>query len=820
MFAFFSSGGLPMSKTIILLADGTGNGAAKLFKSNVWRLYKALDLSDPPPAGKRRQIAYYHDGVGTSTFKPLTILGGVFGVGLKRNIVDMYLFLCRNYEPGDRICVFGFSRGAFTARVLASVITTQGILDCHTEDELHRYARDVYRRYRRRYKLPLLERKNKTVELKDPEKKKVGIVDRIRDLRDFAIKAWRGMLKHEQYDSVHERNRKTSIDFIGVWDTVAAYGLPIDEMTRGIDEWVWPLSMPNYALSTEILRARHALSLDDERDTFHPLLWDEVAEQKLVEADPSRAGRLQQVWFSGMHSNVGGGYADDSLSYGALEWIMQESAKPVRDGDVTGLRFLPDEEREVPALRDDFGTMYNSRSGVGSYYRYQPRKIAARLADPDPTALMMQDPNRRGRGFLTKVTIHESVWHRIEAGTDSYAPIVIPDRFEVLKSDGSVEPKQLPAPAEGKVSRAEWVWNDVWRRRVNYFMTVSVSVALAAFPLIQAKWPPTVCTGPQCVLSPIITSIGEVLPGFVQPWIRAFAISPLWFLILAIGILLLLARSADLKRRINDGMRELWLVSLGRLQREKAVTYAGQFADGPSGGIYALRAHPAYQMFFQALKWRIFPGVFGIFVLAAALVLALVITFVGAQRINIAWGEFTNRDCTLHRDVKETTGPVAALFKTTERCWTTNVGVTKGNRYLVTLEVAQPWIDRTIPTNPAGFETSRLHWTARPSVLLRRSLSGRWFQPMLKIVPASGRGGHIEVLDMRCDCGRGPFYSAEFVAARSGEVALFVNDVMPFVFKDLLPATGKWSELRDLYANNKGEAKVTITEIPRDPPKK
>ncbi len=142
--------------------------------------------------------------------------------------------------------------------------------------------------------------------------------------------------------------------------------------------------------------------------------------------------------------------------------------------------------------------------------------------------------------------------------------------------------------------------------------------------------------------------------------------------------------------------------------------------------------------------------------------------------------------------------------------------MTKGNRYLVTLEVTEPWIDRTIPTSPAGFETSRMHWYARPFVLMRRSLSGRWFQPMLKIVPASGRGGHIEVLDMRCDCGRGPVYSAEFEAARSGEVALFVNDVMPFVFKDLLPATGKWSELRDLYANNKGEAKVTITEIPRD----
>jgi len=100
-------------KIIVLLADGTGNSAAKLFKTNVWRLYRALDVSDPPPPGQVRQVAFYHDGVGTSTFKPLTLLGGIFGIGLKRNVIDLYTFLCRNYNPGDRIYAYGFSRGAF-----------------------------------------------------------------------------------------------------------------------------------------------------------------------------------------------------------------------------------------------------------------------------------------------------------------------------------------------------------------------------------------------------------------------------------------------------------------------------------------------------------------------------------------------------------------------------------------------------------------------------------------------------------------------------------------------------------------------------------
>src|SRR5262245_57631313 len=131
-------------KIIVLLADGTGNSAAKLFKTNVWRLYRALDLSDPPPQGKVRQIAYYHDGVGSSTFKPLTILGGVFGIGLKRNVMEIYTFLCRNYNRGDRIYAYGFSRGAFTARVLAGLILAEGVLRCRTEEELQRYTVDAY----------------------------------------------------------------------------------------------------------------------------------------------------------------------------------------------------------------------------------------------------------------------------------------------------------------------------------------------------------------------------------------------------------------------------------------------------------------------------------------------------------------------------------------------------------------------------------------------------------------------------------------------------------------------------------------------------
>src|SRR5437764_15148886 len=111
-----------MSRNIVLLSDGTGNSAAKVWRTNVWRTFEALDLSGSD------QVAYYDDGVGTSSFKPLAILGGVFGFGLKRNVIDVYSFCCRNYKPGDKIFGFGFSRGAFTIRVVAGFIARVGLI--------------------------------------------------------------------------------------------------------------------------------------------------------------------------------------------------------------------------------------------------------------------------------------------------------------------------------------------------------------------------------------------------------------------------------------------------------------------------------------------------------------------------------------------------------------------------------------------------------------------------------------------------------------------------------------------------------------------
>lgn len=131
-----------MAKNIVLFSDGTGNSAAKLNKTNVWRVYQALDLSMP---SSLPQVALYDDGVGTSGFRPLALLGGAFGYGLKRNVLDLYKFLCRNYQPGDRIYAFGFSRGAFTIHVLMSFVLRIGLIKYEGEAHLSRHAEDAYR---------------------------------------------------------------------------------------------------------------------------------------------------------------------------------------------------------------------------------------------------------------------------------------------------------------------------------------------------------------------------------------------------------------------------------------------------------------------------------------------------------------------------------------------------------------------------------------------------------------------------------------------------------------------------------------------------
>src|SRR5712675_1922693 len=231
-----------MSRKIILLSDGTGNSAAKVWRTNVWRTFEALDLSG------NDQVAFYDDGVGTSSFKLMAILGGAFGFGLRRNVIALYKFACRNYrDPDDELFGFGFSRGAFTIRIVMGLIDSQGLVKADNEAELHSLASAAYRAYRR---------------------------DRYPNLKFEAPYQWIRNMFGPHYPPKEVR-RNIRIRFVGVWDTVAAYGMPVYEMTAGIHKYLWPIELPNNHLSKSIMRACQALALDEERTTFHPQLWNE-----------------------------------------------------------------------------------------------------------------------------------------------------------------------------------------------------------------------------------------------------------------------------------------------------------------------------------------------------------------------------------------------------------------------------------------------------------------------------------------------------------------------------------------------------------------
>src|SRR3984957_9929709 len=283
-------------KRIALFSDGTGNSSAKAQKTNVWRLFQALDQQNGD------QIAMYDDGVGTSSNKYLAILGGAFGWGLKRNVIDLYKYVCRNYRKGDDIYGFGFSRGAFTIRVLVGLIAREGLVPFRYEEELDHHAAAAYRSFR-----------YKAFPSKSP------IVWTFRKLRDGVLYIRNRIKGCGDNDDIRAATRDADrhqipIRFLGLWDTVEAYGMPITQLKRGIDWVIWPMLFGDMKLSPNIQRAVHALSLDDERETFHPLLWDELWEAELAASDPAFAGRITQVRFGGVHSNVGGGYSEDRLS--------------------------------------------------------------------------------------------------------------------------------------------------------------------------------------------------------------------------------------------------------------------------------------------------------------------------------------------------------------------------------------------------------------------------------------------------------------------------------------------------------------------------
>lgn len=518
-----------MARNIILLSDGTGNSAASAQKTNVWRLYQALDLTT------EAQIALYDDGVGTSSFRPLALAGQGFGLGLARNVRDLYTFLSVNYREGDRIYAFGFSRGAFTARLLVGFVRNMGLVDYAATLPANKLRGEVYRRYseyRKRFK-------RRTMQFTFGMDKKARYERRSTLMQD----------KSSAQGTVPE------FTFLGLWDTVDAYGLPIDELKYGIDLWIYPLSMPDRRLSRIVKCAYHAVSVDDERRTFHPLLWDEISEGKDLNVPPNR---LKQVWFAGVHSNVGGGYPKDGMAYHSLEWMIQ--APELRD-----LKFHQTHVDEIHRQVDLCGQIYDSRAGLAGYYRYSPRNIEA-LCDDDFAEVTIERPK-----------IHESVFQRVTGAHVGYAPIGIPANYDLVRRDGTVVTRaddskgnvadslfpETDSEAKLRAEREEASWNLVWWGRLVYFLTVLATAFLAAMPWLNAriglagKYPQST-EQLRGLLKPLAEASKAVIPDFAGRWINAFLAEPILFLIGLGAVLGTMAISAALRAQIATRSTQIW----------------------------------------------------------------------------------------------------------------------------------------------------------------------------------------------------------------------------------------------------------------------
>jgi uncharacterized protein (DUF2235 family) len=389
-----------MPKNIVICADGTGNTTIKGRGTNVFKLYEAVDENGHRFDTSGRvieQVAIYHDGVGTETLKWIRAFAGATGWGLSRNVKDLYAALARVYRPGDRIYLFGFSRGAFTVRTLAGLIAACGIPDrsdknFETNEIFKKAIQQRYGDYRSKYQTLL-------------EKAFWAIFGRFVKRQSIA----------EKYAAEVQRSRgdKTHlVDFVGVWDTVDAVGLPL----AIADIWnqvIYAFKFPDGKLNKEVAVARHALALDEARASFAPVLWNEE--------DFRQAGgdaRIKQVWFAGVHSNVGGGYPHQGMSLVALDWMMSEAASlpaigAVPDGE--RLRFIPQVRELISAAADVNGKLYDSRAGLGVYYRWKPR---------DAEALC--------RGRFVPARVHRTVLERIARGTDGYAPGSLPVDPDVI----------------------------------------------------------------------------------------------------------------------------------------------------------------------------------------------------------------------------------------------------------------------------------------------------------------------------------------------------------------------------------------------------
>jgi hypothetical protein len=265
-------------KRLAVFLDGTWNEPSD--NTNVWRLRSLLS---PVATDGTTQLHYYDPG--PSGFK-----GGTFGQGVSKNVVQAYEWLIDNYNDGDDIFIFGFSRGAYTARSLAGFITKYGLLKPGAPLSVPQ----MFERYQTADKKTIWRLNSEVTS---------GSCD---DHSDFE----RWMVKYA---------RCINIKMVGVWDTVGALGIPklsIPGISRSTFGW------HHTGLRIPIEHGFHAMAIDEHRPPFRPTLW---TVRKGIKAEPRKLKSVEQRWFAGAHANVGGGYTNDLLGQPPLRWMAKKA---------------------------------------------------------------------------------------------------------------------------------------------------------------------------------------------------------------------------------------------------------------------------------------------------------------------------------------------------------------------------------------------------------------------------------------------------------------------------------------------------------------
>ena len=440
---------------IAIFFDGTHNDIAS--DTNIKRLHSLVSLQ-----GQRDISSIYIEGVGVGN----DVIGMGAGVGMKPRVVIAYEFILNHYRPNDEIHIFGFSRGAYAARILASMLYNAGVVEKHdlansavadmTSFEMANAVYDVFK-YRLR---------------EDEEHTRKRDVRAALETMGFKVTG------------------PISVEVLGLWDTVEAMGIP-EWPSRishkaGIRQHIANIDASNTRYGDQLCnvkRAYQALSIDDDREwIFTPLLLDRAHLFRHCAADGKhlldtdgliRPGRLRQVWFSGAHSDVGGGNADSLLSGVSLNWMI-DNLKGDKWGDnQNGAGLLP---ADAQVAEDPFGTSHDPEAGWwGPLYHAINRDIATYVTTTAPTQTgNLQRWEWRRKEFGNSLCVHRSVLDR---------RVAVP-----LRSD---ENQSLSLRKSGEVMlEAEPPKHDGWKPRLREMKKLNAD-ELPANPLklVVEVWP-------------------------------------------------------------------------------------------------------------------------------------------------------------------------------------------------------------------------------------------------------------------------------------------------------------------------------------------